>query len=213
MKKISIVIADDHPVFRKGLMEVISSEDDMIIIAEAKDGESAVKTIKEKEPDIALVDVSMPKLSGFDVVREIKKAEINTQIIFLTMHNEETLFKCALDLGINGYLLKESALENISKSIRTVNEGNYYFSPGVSNHFMQRNINRSELLEKLNKLTRTEKQILKLIAEKKTSKEIGDELFISKKTVENHRTNICSKLDLHGTNSLLKFAMENKHLY
>ncbi|MFH1194773.1 MAG: response regulator transcription factor, partial [bacterium] len=135
-----------------------------------------------------------------------------TKIIFLTMHKEEDVFNKALDLGVMGYILKESASEDIIECIKTVAENKHYISPIISEYLINRVSCSAVSKNKIDKLTHTEKNILKMISDKKTSKEIAETLFISIRTVENHRTNICNKLELHGNNSLLLFAVENKHL-
>ncbi|MCX6150793.1 MAG: response regulator transcription factor [Ignavibacteriales bacterium] len=214
-KKVSIVIADDHPIFRKGLSEIISSEESFIISAETGDGKTAVKLIEKLKPDVAILDIRMPGLTGFEVVNTLRGKEIGVKIIFLTMHKEEEVFFHAMDIGVSGYVLKESATDDIIECIKGVINGKHYISPQISDLLLNREKLSKDKIEKtgLNKLSPSERLVLKLISEKKTSKEIADVLFISKRTVENHRMNICNKLELHGINSLIKFAIENKQLF
>jgi len=214
-QNIRIIIADDHPVFRSGLITIISNERDIEIIGEADNGEKAYEMIMELKPDIALLDIHMPKMTGLQILKEIKKNKINVKTIFLTVYNDEDTFDEAMDNGVSGYVLKDSAISDISECIRKVASGNYYISPSVSNFL----VNRRDKMKKLesnnptiNELSKTELTVLKLIAEGKTSTQIAEELFISPKTVENHRTNINNKLNLKGTHSLIKFAIENKSL-
>lgn len=214
-KIITIIIADDHPVFRSGLINIISKEHDIKILGDADNGEKAYDMILELKPDIALLDIHMPKLTGLQILKEIKKTKTNVKTIFLTVYNDEDMFDEAMDNGISGYVLKDSAVSDIIECIRKVASGDYYISPSVSNFL----INRRDKMKKLesntpaiNSLTKTELSVLKLIAEGKTSNQIAEEMFISPKTVENHRTNINFKLNLRGTHSLIKFAIENKSL-
>lgn len=209
--KIRIIIADDHPIFRGGLRQIISADESIEIIGEADNGEKALEIIHELKPDIAVLDIDMPKKTGLDVIRELNDS--NTKIIFLTMYAEEDIFDEAMDFGIKGYVLKDSAVNDIIECILSVNEDNYYISPNVSNLLVNRRNKSKNLIKKnpeLGNLTKTERNILRFISENKTSKEIAEVLFLSHRTVENHRTNISNKLNLKGSHSLLKFAIENK---
>jgi len=211
--EISIVIADDHPVFRQGLRQIIEMEPGLKVVGEARDGAAALQMIQELKPDIVVLDINMPNLKGFDVAREIQQQGLKVGIIFLTMYDDERMFNQALNVGALGYLLKDSAISDIAGSVRAVAAGQHFISPAISRYLINRS-NRSTVLSektpRLNDLTPTELRVLKLIAENKTSKEIAAQLFISYRTVENHRTNICQKLDIHGSNALIKFALEHK---
>ena len=206
-------MADDHPIVRQGLRQMIEADNALSIVAEAGDGQKALELIEAHQPDIVILDIDMPKMDGFDVVREIRKKNLPAEIIFLTMHSEEEVFQEAIDLGVKGYVLKDSAVTDIVNSIKTVINGKAFISPELSGHLLNYRI-RSEALNKeqpgLNSLSPTERRVLKLIAEDKTSREIGSLLFISHRTVETHRTNISRKLDLHGSLALVKFAVSNK---
>ena len=210
----TILIADDHPIFRKGLAEVISSGSEYSVIAECGDGVSALRMIKELKPDVALLDIQMPKLTGFEVLKAVNEAQLTTNVIFLTMHSEENIFEKAMDLGAKGYLLKESVTDDILLCLKNVLAGRFYVSGSISDYLIRLTTKLKAGNERtgLQKLTSTEMKVLKLIAEKLSSKEIAERLFVSVRTVENHRNNICIKLDLHGANALLPFAIENKHL-
>lgn len=214
-KKIEIFIADDHPIYREGLQQVIERSQNFTIIGEAGDGKTALHLIEERKPDIAIIDVNMPDMSGLEVTKEIKKKEIHTKVAFLTMYKEEDLFNEAMDLGVMAYVLKDNAVTEIVKAINFIVAGRYYISPSISEYLVSRETRSKDLMQKtpgLEDLTPAERKILKLIAQGKTSKKIAAELFLSYKTVENHRSNICDKLDIHGSHSLLKFAIENKAL-
>ena len=212
--EIRVVIADDHPVFRQGLRQVVELEQGIKVVGEAGDGASALRMIQELAPDVAVLDINMPQLKGFDVAREIRQQSLAVRIIFLTMYDDERMFNEALNVGALGYLLKDSAISDIVGGIRAVAAGQHFISPSISGYLFKRAARGAALSEQtpsLGDLTPTELRILKLIAEYKTSKEIAAELFISYRTVENHRTSICHKLGIHGSNALIKFALEHKY--
>jgi len=211
-KTIKLIIADDHPVFLKGLIEVISEDNSLEIVSSAANGELALNQIQKLKPDIAVLDINMPGLTGFEVAKKSCEMKLSARIIFLTMHKEEDIFNKALDLGVMGYILKESASEDIIECIKTVSENKHYISPIISDFLIKRMESDSTSKNKIDNLTNTERSILKLLSEKKTSREIAEILFVSQRTVENHRMNICNKLELHGGSALLLFAVENKHI-
>ncbi len=211
--QIRVVIADDHPIFRKGLLQVIAIEPDLAIVGEAADGQTALEQIKTQQPDVAVLDIDMPKKNGFVLAQEIGESKLPLKIVFLTMYKEENAFNRALDLGVKGYLLKDSAVTDIVAGIRAVASGQHFISPAISSYLINRHTRAGRLQDEkpgLKNLTPTEGRILKLIADNKTSKEIAAELFISARTVDNHRTNIATKLELHGSHALLKFAFDHK---
>lgn len=211
--KIKIIIADDHPMMRSGVKSVLLNDPQIEIAAEAKDGEEAYNYIIKHQPDIALIDVEMPKMTGLEIARRIAAENIKTKIIFLTMYKEEDMFNEAMDAGAHGYVLKENAVEDVLESVKTVSEGRYYLSPLISNYLMNRLNRQKDLKSKtpsVNDLTISERKVLKLISQDKTTQQIADELHISYKTVENHRNNISKKLNLSGSHSLVKFAINNK---
>lgn len=212
--KIKVIVADDHPIFRKGLVDIIEHENDIEILGQASNGEEAINLINKVSPEIAVLDINMPMTSGFDTVRELRKSNSIVKVIFLTMHNEQEIFKRAMELNVSGYLLKDSAAEDIIDCIHAVTNGDFYCSPSLSKYFVSNNNRGLSALENngIEKLTPTEKTILRLIANGKTSQEIADQLFVSRKTIENHRVNICAKLDLHGVNALMKYAIQNKSI-
>jgi DNA-binding NarL/FixJ family response regulator len=209
---ITIVIADDHPVVRSGLRFVLEKNQRIKIIHEADNGDVALQLIRQSKPNIALVDIEMPVMDGFAVARAVHDENLPVNLIFMTMHNDEQTFDKAMDLGVRGFLLKDNAVADIMNAVESVIQGKHYISPSLSDYLMQRARPQTSTSASLSvdDLTPTEKNILKLIADQKTTKTIADELFISPKTVEKHRSNICTKLDLHGAYALLKFALDNK---
>jgi DNA-binding NarL/FixJ family response regulator len=211
--EVKIVIADDHPIVRQGLRQMIEAEKNFTIVGEAGDGEDALQLIETHKPDVAVLDIDMPRIGGFDVARELKRKKSEVGIIFLTMHSEEEIFQTAMDLGVGGYVLKDSATTDIVAGIKSIASGKPFISPALSALLLNRRRRVNKLARQnpeLDSLTPTERRILKLIAEDKTSKEIGEELFISHRTVHAHRANISNKLNLSGNLALVKFAITHK---
>jgi DNA-binding NarL/FixJ family response regulator len=208
-----VLIVDDHPLFRGGLRQVIVDDGRFELVGETGDGEEALRLIQEKKPDVAVLDVKLPGLTGLEIARKLQDKHSPTRVIMLTMHNEEDLFNRALDDGAMGFVLKENAVEEIVKAIVAVADGQHYLSSTISGYLVRRRHRNESLVKQkpgLEDLTKAELRILKLISMKKTSREIGAELFISPRTVEAHRANICAKLGLRGSHSLLQFALENR---
>jgi DNA-binding NarL/FixJ family response regulator len=212
-EEIKVLIVDDHPLFRSGLRQVIDSDPRFQLIGETGDGGAALRLIQEKKPDVAVLDVNLPGLSGLEIARQLQGKRLPVRLIMLTMHKEEDIFNRALDFGAKGFVLKENAVDEIVKAIVTVAGGEHYLSSSISGYLVRRRSRAESLAAQkpgLDNLTKAERRILKLIAEKKTSRQIGAELFISPRTVEAHRANICAKLELRGSHSLLQFALENR---
>jgi two-component system, NarL family, response regulator DegU len=210
--RIRILVADDHPIVRKGLCEIIEEEPDLKVIAEAGDGEACLASIEKLRPDIVVLDLNMPKLDGFSVAEELHKRKLAGNIIFLTVNNDVDLLQRAMDLG-QGYILKESALVEIVNGIRSVAAGRPYVSPSMAASLLSRR-SQAQAFERglpaLASLTPSERRILSLIATGKPTKVIAAELHVHPRTVETHRGSICHKLHLNGSNSLLRFALENR---
>lgn len=202
----SIIIADDHPLLLKGLSDFLV-EKGYNLIGSGKDGREAYNLIIQKQPDIAILDIQMPFMSGIEIARKCGNQKIDTKIVLITLHKEKELYQKAKELNIFGYILKEFALEEIETCIQTVKTGKPFFSEKLKELIGIVFIEDNDL----NKLTPSEKKILKLIAQDKTNKEIASHLFISYRTVEKHRSNIITKLELEPkTNSLLIWAKEHQ---
>jgi DNA-binding NarL/FixJ family response regulator len=213
MENITIIIADDHPIVRKGLRETIEEESNFIVLAELTNGQEAIEAIGKFNPKVTILDIDMPVMNGFDVARAIREKKLPTEIIFMTMHRDEDLFNEAIDLGAKGFVLKDSALTDIIECVKAVAASQHYTSHALTSFLINRSRRAIGLTGKqpsINDLTQTERRVLKLIAENLTTKEIGEQLFISPRTVEKHRENICQKLNLQGSHSLLKFALQHK---
>lgn len=211
MEQITVLIADDHPIFQRGLQQIIESDADLKIVAAVGDGEEALNKLRSLKPQVAVLDVDMPKRDGLSVLKSIKEENLPTEVILLTMYKEERFFNAALDAGVKGYVIKDSAVSEITNAIHAVAKGGNFISPTLSTLLMKR-VNRAEKLDSLplELLTTSERKVLKLVSESKSNKQIADELFVSVRTVENHRSNICAKLNLEGKNALLTYALTNK---
>jgi DNA-binding NarL/FixJ family response regulator len=214
-EKLTILIADDHPMIRDSLRHAIESNTEWEVAGEAQDGEVALELINKLQPAIAILDISMPNRNGFEVVHALRQKKVQTQVIFLTMHRDEDFFQRALDLDVRGYVLKDSAVIDVVSAIKAVSRGEYYTSPALTSYLIKKRSSGSSAASNeqglgLHSLSPTERRVLELIAEYKTSKDIAEELSTSPRTVETHRTNICQKLGLHGRHALMKFALENK---
>lgn len=212
-KHLTILIADDHPVFRRGMVQIIEEKFPGSRIVEAGNGSEALIAIHDHRPTIAILDVDMPKRNGLEVATEIRRRGLPVAVVILTMHDNEEFFNRAMDLGVMGYVLKDGVVGEIATCLEAVVMGRHYYSPMLADFWVRRDQSKTQtktLLAGLAGLTPTERHILKLVAENKTTREIAEELFISPKTVENHRSNIAGKLGLRGNNAVLRFALENK---
>ena len=209
----TVLIADDHPIFRRGLCDIIAGDATLRLVGEAGDGEEAWRLIQELKPAVAVLDVHMPNRSGIQLAHLVSQQRLSVALIILTMDGEEGLLHEALNLGVNGYLLKESAVTELLQAVHRVAGGDCYITPSLSGALVRRNAAHEALREQkpgLDKLSPTERRILKLISEDRTSKEIAELLECSVRTVETHRQNISCKLELSGSHSLLRFAFDHK---
>ena len=208
-----ILLADDHPLLRRGLRQVIEEDAALQVVAEADDGEAALERITQLQPQVAVLDIDMPKLDGLGIARQVAAKRLAVDIVFLTVHSAPDLFHVAMDLGAKGYILKESALLEVAAGLRSVAQGNYYVSAPLTAHLIHRRSQAQNLLQAqtgMQSLTPAERTILKMIAESQSSKDIASALFVHYRTVENHRANICRKLGLRGAHALLKFAVSHR---
>ena len=210
---IRILIADDHPVFRQGLRQIIETDPQLKVSAEAADGEQALARLQDTPVDVAMLDLTMPLKDGFAVARAARELRLAVPLVFLTMHKDEHYLHAALDLGVKGYVLKDSAITEIVSCLKAVVAGQDYISPALSSYLIRRS-NRAAALAAakpaLEQLTPAERRVLKLIAEGQTSRTIAAELGIGIRTVEHHRNNITTKLELHGSHALIKFALQHQ---
>ena len=185
---------------------VIEADRKLRVVAEAEDGESALAGIRKLQPDVAVLDIDMPPPDGFTVAHQVLEERLPIEIIFLTMHKERTLFEAALDAGVKGFVVKDGAANEIVGCIKAVAAGQSFFSPALSGHLLS----KREQASQLDNLSSSERRVLLLVAESMSNKQIAEKMFISVRTVEHHRSNICAKLGLTGKNALLSFALTYK---
>lgn len=208
-----ILLADDHPIVRQGFARIIERDAAFEVVAEAGDGEEALAQIQKLAPEIAILDIAMPGRNGLEVVKAARANKLPVKTVFLTMYRDREYFDEAIALGAKGYLLKDCAVADLLACLKAVQRGEFYISPALSGYLLPPHADdAASEASPCNRLTPTETAVLKLIADKKTSKEIADALCISYRTVQNHRTNMCRKLELSGHNSLLHFAIEHRDL-
>jgi len=208
-----ILIVEDHPIFREGLLRVLSRDPEYIVIGEAADPPSALALARQLHPDLILTDLKLGQATGLDLVRALQRERLSIPVVMLTMHKEESLFREAMDAGVQGYILKDNLSTELLDCLRAVASGETYLSPQVSAYLLRWRKAGQQLEQAvpgLLTLTRMEREVLRRVAANKTSREIAQELFISEATVNTHRRNICAKLDLHGPNRLLRFAMDHR---
>jgi len=211
--KATVLVVDDHPIFRHGLCDVITKHSQFKIVGEASDGDEALEQLACLKPQIIILDIDMPRLNGLKTMRAIRDLPVQVKLIVLTMYREEEIFNAAMDLGTKAYVLKENALTDVIAALEKVERDETFLSQSLSKAGERRSERVRDLVSskpQIESLTEAERRILKLIGEDMTSKEIADRLNLSFKTVENHRYNICQKLDLHGTHSLLRFAFDKR---
>ncbi len=209
MSSYRIILADDHALFRSGVRRILEEVPGVEVIGEAADGLELLALLKEATPNLVILDISMPKLRGLEAIREIKASHPGVQVLMLTMHKDEEYLSYALSAGASGFLLKQDADPELLKALATIRRGQTYLSPAISEVVPdllrrphQPDGTRREVL------THREREILKLLADGKSSKEIGDLLFISLRTVQNHRANIMRKLKVKRTADLIKYAIQ-----
>lgn len=210
-----IIIADDHPLLRRGVKELIDAQEGWEVVGEANDGENALELARQFSGAILIIDIMMPKMNGLEVARKILENDLSNRVIILTMHNRESFFDRAMDLGVMGYVIKDSTDTELIDAVKNVSSGRYYISPSLSGFAVRRGQDSIDTAAKTigtSRLTRSERKILKMVSENMTTKDIANKLFISIHTVERHRANICQKLNLRGTNALLRFALQNKDI-
>lgn len=208
---IEILIADDHSMIREGLKQLLELESDIKVIAQAKDGIETIDKIKEYQPDVILLDINMPNKNGLEVIEELHQKKVKTKILVLTIHNEvEYLYK-AVEIGVQGYVLKDSESDVLISAIRSINKGETYIQPNMASLlFKKLNSKEKEKEEKrINDLTKREIEVLKLITEGMLNKEIAHKLNISEKTVKNHVSNIFKKIDVSDRTQAAVFAIKN----
>ena len=211
-KQFTILLVDDHSILRAGLRSILNTKSDLNVIAEADNGLDAIKAALSLKPDLLLTDLSMPKKNGTEAISEIKKRLPETKCLVLTMHTAEEHIRMALNAGADGYILKDDSHDELLNAIKTVLSGKTYLSPSICGNIVSGYLNSSgtdKPVTSLDSLTRREKEVIKLIAEGSRNKDIAEDLSISIKTVEKHRSNLMKKLDLHSISGLTNYAIKN----
>jgi DNA-binding NarL/FixJ family response regulator len=213
MSGIRILLADDHGLVRKGLRLLVESQEGLEVVGEASDGREAVKLATQLRPDVAILDIAMPNLNGIDAAAQIVKNCPDVRVVILSMHSDESYVVRALDAGARGYLLKDSAEDDLVQAIRTVAEGRPYFSPAISATLLEdyvRTLRQRGLTDSYDLLTDREKEVLQLLAGGRSNKEAAALLNLSPYTIETHRTNMMQKLNLHNTAEIVLYAVRKK---
>jgi DNA-binding NarL/FixJ family response regulator len=215
MNNLRVLIADDHALVRAGFRVLLENLADVSVIAEAEDGRRALRIIQEINPDIVLMDISMPELNGLDATAQIVRDYPDIKVIILSMHTSEEYVLQALEVGAHGYILKDASINELELALRSVARNELFLSPAVSKHVIQNYLNRTGDISKIDgkfssmdSLTTRQREVLQLIAEGFTSQEIAERLFISVKTVEKHRYQIMERLDIHNIAGLVRYAVE-----
>lgn len=206
----TVLIADDHPIFRRGLREALAQHERFDVVAEADNGRDALRLIRMHRPALAVIDLAMPEADGFDVLGQALRWPDAPRFTILTMYDDRAYFERAMQLGTHGYLLKENAEEELVRCLDAVSRGQRYVGAGLRWQIDSDGTIRSP--HPITVLSPAERRVLKLVAEYKSSREIGELLNISRRTVENHRAHIAHKLGLHGVSALLRFAIEHAPL-
>lgn len=211
--RVRTLIVDDHPVLRHGVRQLLSAEPRFEVVAEAHDGAAGLSELKRSQADVVILDITLPGMNGFEVIRHMRSQRSAAKVVVLTMHGEEEIFNTAMNLDVQGYVLKDNAMDELINCVKTVASGGYYLSPSMSSCLLNRR-RRAAGLERsqpsIKDLTTAERRVLERVADNRTSKEIATEFSISPRTVDAHRANICAKLGLRGSNCLLQFAIEHR---
>jgi DNA-binding NarL/FixJ family response regulator len=210
LAQIRILLADDHTIIRSGIKLLLEQQPDFKVVAEASDGREAVELVSKHHPDVAVLDIGMPELNGIEATRQIASTAASTQVVILSMHADEGYVLRALKAGARGYILKNSAEADLIRAIRSVAEGKSFFSPVISKMLLDdyvRQLRDKQVEDSYDLLTPREREILQLLAEGKTNKEVANILHLSVYTVDTHRGNILQKLNLHGVPELILYAV------
>ena len=212
MSKIKIIIADDHTMFLQGVDSMLKNEKSIEIVGKATNGEEVLAILENKDANMVLVDISMPKMDGIELTKFMKQRHPEIKILILSTHSNSQMIAKLIRLGANGYLLKNAEREELLEAIHTIHKNEEYFSKEVKDIYNEFNLKLNQKSFSITELSTREKEILKLISQELTAQEIADKLFISMNTVNTHRRNLLSKLNMKNTAGLVKYAVENGFL-
>lgn len=210
MSSISVLLAEDHTILRKGLCSLLENEYGIEVIGEAENGREAIEKAEKLKPDIVVLDISLPLLNGIEVAKQLRKNFPEIKVLILTMHTSDEFVFEVLNAGVKGYIIKKAAPDELVSAIHAISRGKSYFSPEISKMLMERKIETGQMQDgsiSVKILTEREHEVLQLVSEGHSSREIAEMLFISIKTVENHRANMMEKLGLHNLTELIKYAI------
>ncbi len=206
---IKVMLADDHILMREGIRQLLEFDGSISVIDEASDGEECLNKLLQNKPDVLLLDINMPKKNGIEVLEELKKRKMNIKVLILTVHNETEYLLKAIDIGVDGYILKDSESAELKKAINAVINGENYIQPSLIPALNSRLVSRDMDKDKIDSLTKRELEVLILVANGMFNKEIADSLNISERTVKNHMSNIFKKIDVSDRTQAAVFAIKN----
>lgn len=212
MTTIRVLLADDHRILREGIRALIEDQGDIEVVGEAEDGQATVKLVAQLQPDVVVMDIAMPLLNGLEATRQIKRDHSHVKVLILTMHENEEYIRQVLAAGALGYVLKDAAARDLLGAIRTVNQGEAVLSPAITRLVIEDYLRWGDIRpeDTTSGLTAREREVLQLIAEGYTNKEMAEILSLSVKTIQSHRSNLMNKLDLHDRGELIKYAIQKK---
>ena len=213
MSKLRVLLVDDHTVVRQGLRRILETDDEIEIVGETGDGRTAVEIVQRLQPHVVVMDIALPEMNGIEATRQIIKRNEGTKVLILTMHSDDVCVRQSLKAGARGYLLKDSEDLDLLRAVKAIGRGGSFFSPSVSKVLLEGYLGDTsgeELEDNLARLTDREREVLQLIAEGKTNKEIATLLSVSVNTVETHRKHVMEKLDLHNTAEIVRFAVRKR---
>jgi DNA-binding NarL/FixJ family response regulator len=215
MSRVRVLLADDHGLLRKGVRTVLAEASDIEVVGEARDGPEALRAVDELKPDIVIMDIAMPRMNGLEAAAQISRKNRRVGVVILSMYSDEEYLMRAVNAGVKGYLLKDSAEPDLVRAVRAVAAGKTFFSPTIAGMLYDDyalRVQRRELQDSYDRLTDRERQVLQLLAEGMTNKEVASALDLGVSTVETHRLNLMQKLDLHNTAELVLYAVRKKIL-
>lgn len=209
MKKIKLLIVDDHKVVRAGIRLLFQTDNEVNIVGETEDGEKAIELVKKLHPDVVITDVSMPNMSGIQLTKKLKEEHPNVKVLIISMHNDDDYIIDALEAGAMGYITKDSNDDEIINAVHSISNDKMYYGSSISDVFAKKILKQNKSANEIEKLTERELEVLELIVLGMSNKEIANKLFVSKRTVDNHRTNCMRKIRANNTADIVRIAYQN----